>query len=199
MSNASDAPTSGREVVAKYVTVKRVAGCTKFTCLRCKKDFTGTLPRQLAHLLGREKSGVQTCIKNSHSPLPAAELDLLLAFANECQSKDKDQSAAVSGAGPSIGGDAAGLSQPKQLAAPGSSKQLLFHQCTKQQQISDADDAVAMCFYGTGMAFNLARTRLFRIMCQKIAQAGPSYKPPGSEKLRTKLLVKVRSRLSRMR
>ena len=50
------------------------------------------------------------------------------------------------------------------------------------------DDAVADFFYANGVAFNVARSPQYSGMFAKVA---PAYKPPTSEDLRGKLLVKV--------
>lgn len=51
-----------------------------------------------------------------------------------------------------------------------------------------ADAAVARCFYANAIPFNIARSPYFLAAVRLIAAAGPGYKPPNSEALRTTLL-----------
>ena len=36
-----------------------------FTCTHCDNSYSGSLTRQLAHLLGKKKEGIATCLKIS--------------------------------------------------------------------------------------------------------------------------------------
>ena len=60
-----------------------------------------------------------------------------------------------------------------------------FVDCSKAHA---ADRAIAELFYGCSVRCNVARQYPFRDAMRAVSQAGPSYKPPGSEKLRTSLL-----------
>lgn len=61
-----------------------------------------------------------------------------------------------------------------------------------QKNSDNVDMAVAKCFYGNAISFNVADSPYFRDMCAAIARHGSSYKPPASTQLRTSLLDKVK-------
>ena len=58
-------PTAGslQEVAREHVAIhsKGKGGNTKFTCNHCKKEYTGSQTRQLAHLTGTSGNGVGAC------------------------------------------------------------------------------------------------------------------------------------------
>lgn len=43
------------------VLAKGKGGNTKFVCTHCRKEFTGSLTRQLAHLTGTFGNGIAAC------------------------------------------------------------------------------------------------------------------------------------------
>ena len=43
------------------IHAKGTGGNTKFTCEHCGKQFTGSLTRQLAHLVGESGNGIAAC------------------------------------------------------------------------------------------------------------------------------------------
>ena len=60
-----DMSTAGslQEVAREHVAIhsKGKGGNTKFTCNHCKKEYTGSQTRQLAHLTGTSGNGVGAC------------------------------------------------------------------------------------------------------------------------------------------
>ena len=52
----------------------------------------------------------------------------------------------------------------------------------------EADDAVAEFFFANGISFNATRSPLYKEMIRKVFAAGPSFQPPGYNKMRTTLL-----------
>lgn len=52
-----------QEVAREHIKInaKGKGGNTKFTCNHCKREFTGSQTRQLAHLTGTSGSGVAAC------------------------------------------------------------------------------------------------------------------------------------------
>ena len=57
----------------------------------------------------------------------------------------------------------------------------------------EAKMAIAELIYESGLAFNLARREVYHEAMAKVANAGPGFKPPTAEALRTTFLQKVRS------
>lgn len=62
-----------------------------------------------------------------------------------------------------------------------------------EKKVAD-DRACAEFFYGCGIAFNVARSEYFKTFVKAVTQAGNTYQPPGSERLRTDLLVECQER-----
>ncbi len=60
-----------------------------------------------------------------------------------------------------------------------------------QTQNEAADLGVGMFFYENGISFNVARSASWLEMWEKVKAAGPGWKPPGYEKLRTSILEKA--------
>ncbi len=54
------APGTLQELARSHVQVlgKGTGGNTKFECIHCRKQFTGSLTRQLAHLTGTSGNGI---------------------------------------------------------------------------------------------------------------------------------------------
>lgn len=57
------APASLQELARSNIKVlaKGKGGNTKFVCTHCRKEFTGSLTRQLAHLTGTSGIGIAAC------------------------------------------------------------------------------------------------------------------------------------------
>jgi len=57
------APGTLQELARSHVQVlgKGTGGNTKFECIHCRKQFTGSLTRQLAHLTGTSGNGIAAC------------------------------------------------------------------------------------------------------------------------------------------
>jgi hypothetical protein len=53
---------------------------------------------------------------------------------------------------------------------------------------AEVDAALARCFFGCGISFNLVKSRYFNEMLKAVGSFGSSYQPPGIELLRGKLL-----------
>lgn len=56
-------PGNLQDLARSHVEVhaKGKGGNTKFSCNHCKRNFTGSLTRQLAHLTGETGTGVAAC------------------------------------------------------------------------------------------------------------------------------------------
>ena len=69
-----------------------------------------------------------------------------------------------------------------------------------QQEVREEVDLnIAFSFYLNFISFNVARSPLFFEMCRSISERAPSgYVPPGSDKLRTTLLVKARNEVEKI-
>lgn len=61
--------------------------------------------------------------------------------------------------------------------------------CFNVKDRKNADAALARCSYVCGLSFNLFRDPAFLEACRAVSKLGPSYKPPSSESVRTKLLA----------
>jgi len=56
------------------------------------------------------------------------------------------------------------------------------------QRKTEAEDAVAEFFFANGISFNATRSPQYKEMMKKVFAAGPSFQPPGYNKMRTTLL-----------
>jgi len=56
------------------------------------------------------------------------------------------------------------------------------------QRREEAEDAVAEFFFGNGISFNASRSPLYKEMFKKVLAVGPSFQPPGYNKMRTTML-----------
>ncbi len=159
----------------------------RVNCSYCGKDYTGGVTRIRAHILGNKSQlGVAKC----QGEVPAEVVDRLKlaeeAKEREAQRKRRREQLqrAASGAQSTLSASKSGTQ---------SSIQAAFARADK----SEVDAAVARCFYANGIPFNVARNPFFKDAVAAIAAAGPGYKPPSSETLRTTLLEREKESLSK--
>jgi hypothetical protein len=69
-----------------------------------------------------------------------------------------------------------------------SSKKLVVIEMFNTQRKEEADDAMDEFFFANGISFNATRSPLYKKMIRKVIAAGPSFQPPGYNKMRTTLL-----------
>eukprot|EP00253_Pinus_taeda_P025575 PITA_25575 len=69
----------------------------------------------------------------------------------------------------------------------------------QKKRREELDFTIAFFFYQNFISFNVARSPLFVEMCRALTQGAPAgYVPPGSEKLRTTLLMKAKKEVQKM-
>jgi hypothetical protein len=149
-----------------------------------KKSFErGQSSRIRAHLLGNKSAvGVTAC----KGVIPDNVVDKLVALETEKtreeQRKRSCQQLEIATSAPA--GEPT-LTQPS-LAAT-----------LQRGNYSEVHRVVARAFYANGMSFNIARNPFWKDAVKATAGAGPNYKPPGYEALRTHMLEKKKEDLDR--
>ena len=69
----------------------------------------------------------------------------------------------------------------------------------QQEKRDEVDLTIAFFFYLNFISFNVARSPMFLEMCRALVEQAPTgYVPPGSEKLRTTLLVKAKKEVDKI-
>ena len=88
-----------REIVQCHTKVqtKGHGGNTKFSCNHCKKIFTGSQTRQLAHLTGTSGSGVSACQAIEDDLREALKLDVERLERTKSGSKTSSSQLSTSG------------------------------------------------------------------------------------------------------
>ncbi len=177
-----------------------------YTCTACNKHFKGAQNRVTAHLLRLTGFGVSQCtrtltrqkreeIQQAHDKLVSKAAAAAAAAAAPSNAVLAVEEAAGIGAGTAHGapssqrgaGGGGGGRVAGRAATASNTRQLTYNETVGNQQRKAADLATAMCFYACGIPFNVARSPFFKRMMAQAANAGPSWTPPGSEKLRTTL------------
>ncbi|CAL1355405.1 unnamed protein product [Linum trigynum] len=172
----------------KYVVMVGEKKNNKWICsFGCRGDpYTGTYSRIRAHFLGRipgmKAGGIAVCSKVTKSEL-------------EKMKQEEDGAKRVF---------TRKVSCPAVQILPPTSKIGVMKNDTKiisdmfdLVSRHDIDGLIGRFFYGCGIPFNVARSPFFYEMVRGLIEGSKGYKPPSSEKLRTNLLDKERSKVDR--
>ena len=160
-------------------------------CKYCDKQFwVGSGSRIRAHLGVETVDGVSKCEKvpeNVTASFVKAEGKKLQENATVIRKRAFDASL-CSASGKAVSrapGHSTDVKQPTITAI-----------CDKRSK-SEVDEAVARMCYSTGVSFRIVNNKHFKEMCRKIGQYGPSYQVPTDFPIRTTLLEKEYSAVSR--
>jgi hypothetical protein len=69
-----------------------------------------------------------------------------------------------------------------------SSREVVIVEMFNTQCKEEADDAVVEFFFANGISFNATRSPLYKEIIRKFVVFGPSFQPPGYNKMKTTLL-----------
>ncbi|KAL0039268.1 hypothetical protein WJX79_000903 [Trebouxia sp. C0005] len=138
-----------QEVAREHIKInaKGKGGNTKFTCNHCKREFTGSQTRQLAHLTGTSGSGVAACqhIDGDLRKAIKTEVDRLERVKSGSQASSSHINFSVAEQRP-----AKRIRQPTIAESLADKKAL--------------DTVVAEFFYAHGVPLHLVRSPLFKKM-----------------------------------
>eukprot|EP00253_Pinus_taeda_P016211 PITA_16211 len=172
------------------------------SCQLCGHNFTGTLTREVDHLLGISNGsggGVEAYSKITDEQKATVEKD----HSNSQMQKKKrvnkrqriEREIAMSSSNTinlvsKIGGSSSIATQAK------TSGTKTLNQFWKLVEKQEVDDAVAEYFYAYAIPFNVA-SPYFKNVIKKAIDFGKGYVPPGSEALRKTLLKRAKDRVTR--
>lgn len=187
-----DNEDEGRELTStplkRYVTIVAKDG-NKWVCnYGCKAEpYTGTYSRIRAHLIGllpgQKSQGVALCSKVTKQE-------------REKMKKEEDEAKRI------FGGCLRKTPVSGSPVVPQTGKTSVF--LDKAKDVSDmhkivskeeADEAVARFFYGNGIPLNIAKSPFWADMVRAINEAPKGYEPPSSEKIKTTLLDKEKTKV----
>lgn len=163
----------GPEWDSVEVLEEKEKGLPQVKCKSCHKTFNGGATRIREHILGIS-GNVRSC-SNAVSVVGA----LLRKKDEETAGKKRAAEAAASAAA--------------SCSASSVKRQRTIAECAQEHTKATLHATVASFFYANGIPFNVARSQEFKDMVHKLTNG--TYKPPGSEALRTNLLDKVTAAL----
>jgi hypothetical protein len=162
------------EVIEDFANDKRT-GDPRVECLYCELQFVGHSTRIRAHLAGSSGVGVAAC-----SAVPDEVKREMIRVTKE-KSLEKDAKVKKRKVTDNIASAERGASSSR---APQTSIEVALARGNK----AEVDAALARCFFGCGISFNVVRSRYFKEMLKAVGSFGSSYQPPGMELIRGKLL-----------
>ena len=148
-------------------------------CKHCNKQFRAGAYRIRGHPLGLNDGGVAGCLA---CPDNVLEKFQKLQDVSEAQAQKKRKRVEIeqltSGSGSVTD------------SALGTNTQPTIVQLFKPEVTAEADAAVGRFIFAEGIPFVKTDSPYFSAMLSSVAKAGPNYRPPSREKLRTTLLDK---------
>ena len=217
-SNAGDSVASSVELLKpnlpdigwKYNSLKDKNNTKKVTCDYCLLESNGGISRAKQHQMG-VTGNVKACLKTPEDVkliLRASEearLAKVKSVANEAQ--DDEETARLEEIGRLASGKRARTEMGSDLAAKkgktkgpldlmffqkpevtvGKGKQTNLKQFDKEAR-EKTNQYIARFFYLNGIAFNVAKSKSFKLMVQAIGQYGPHLDPPSYHELRNPCL-----------
>ena len=190
----------------KYVTKKpgqpppKVSGGGNviWICNFCKNEYKSTYYRVKGHLLGIN-CGLGACRGVTVNERLRMEREDAIGLGNvaAASSKQKNEDPLPFLRTPSSRfGSGLAMPSPKKRAASTRGPMDKIYQQEKQDEV---DLTIAFFFYLNFISFNVARSPMFIEMCRALVEQAPiGYVPPGSEKLRTTLLVKAKKEVDKI-
>ena len=190
----------------KYVTKKpgqpppKVSGGGNviWTCNFCKNEYKSTYYRVKGHLLGIS-CGLGACRGVTVNERLRMEREDAIGLGNvaAASSKQKNEDPLPFLRTPSSRfGSGLAMPSPKKRAA---STRGPMDKIYQQEKRDEVDLTIAFFFYLNFISFNVARSPMFIEMCRALVEQAPTrYVPPGSEKLRTTLLVKEKKEVDKI-
>eukprot|EP00253_Pinus_taeda_P035917 PITA_35917 len=181
-------------------TKRKGGGNVQWRCNFCHISFKITYYRVKGHLLALPSCGIGACKVVLLQKRKEMEKEFIVGMENVAaksrKTKNEDPLPFLRKGSTkfpfesSIGGQAA-----KRRAITLGPMDKIF-QKEKQEEL---DLTIAFFFYQNFVSFNVAHSPLFIEMCRALTHGSPSwYVPPGSEKLRTTLLMKAKKEVQKM-
>lgn len=146
----------------------------RFRCLHCKAEFSATsVTRIRGHFLCDPTSGVKACT----APPEGLKAELQKEESERASKKRRLASDSVEAS-----------------SSRGSGQQSTLAQAFGKANKGEVDQAVARCFIANGIPFHLLRSKYFAEMLTAVGKIG-SYKPPGPDTMRNRLLDAEKARI----
>lgn len=175
---------------------KNSGGSQQWLCKLCDHVFNGSYTRVYHHLLAITGYGVKICTCSLEKRVEMTRFHMIATGGTIMEEIEEDRSSTfkkpgVHGSKEFSQGAVNDNDELDSIQGPCNtmrSRKVVVIEMFNTQRKDEADDAVAEFFFANGISFNATRSPLYKEMMKKVIAVGPSFQPPGYNKMRTTLL-----------